>query len=396
MNEMKKKIYLFPAAALLAAIASSCSEELPDSPVSADSAECITFSSPAVSFDGISQTRATSASFFGDGGIGEFTVWGYCVPYLIQSSSTLNYEGAVGDWNTKSSLCAPVLFDTGYSGTTVKVSGTRAEYTPLKEWVVYNGDLAASYNYTYSFIAAANGKGADNEGGFTMLAGTQNNHTPRLRFTMPFQGGALTTALDRNNISDALVASTFDRTRRMGKIDLDFSHILTGIRFRVNNKTGRELVVTRLTLSGQFYREAEFSFATDRMATATVPLSESSYSGTFTVFTGTQTVPDNGSSLLGKTEENPEGDMLLLLPNTSPDASEHPLGANKRITVEYTVGGEARPPFNIDILRLNYNPRPNTRHTANLTFVDDNIVLVFQADNQTNWENGSDNNIDIH
>lgn len=392
---MNKKIYLFPAAALLAAIASSCSEDRPDNPGVPDSAEYISFSSPAVSFDGEGRTRAASAAYFGDGGIGEFTVWGYCVPYLI-SSETLNYEGAAGDWNTKSALCAPTLFGTGYTGTTVKVSGARAEYTPLKEWIVNNGDLAASYNYTYSFIAAANGKGADGAGGFTMLAGTQNNHTPRLRFTMPFEDGNLDMPRDRGNISDALVASTFDRTRRMGKIDLDFSHILTGIRFRVNNKTGRELVVTSLTLSGQFYREAEFSFATDRMATATVPLSESSYSGTFTVFSGTQTVPDNGSSLLGKTEENPEGDMLLLLPNPAPGASEHPLGANKRITVKYTVGGEVRQPFNIDILRLNYNPRPNTRHTANLTFVDDNIVLVFQADNQTNWENGSDNNIDIH
>ncbi len=393
---MKKNAYIsWTALVLISIMSASCSDNHDAPEMEPDSGSYITFAAPGLEYDGAGHTRARLAESFGEGGITSFMVWGYCVPYII-NTETLNYESASGDWNTKSAMCAPNVFDNGMGGTTVNVSGGKTDYGTLKPWIVNNNDIDASYDYNYSFIAAANGVGGNSQGGFSMGRLSSSDHTPVLTFNMPFSGGNTGDALDRADIPDALVASTFDRTRLLGKVNLSFDHILTGIRFRVNNKTGRELVVTKLTFQGQFYRTATYNFATNRMITQTVPLETSSYSGTYTVFDGNQTVVNDGSALLGKTDENPEGNVLLLLPNPNSGAAEHPLGANKRIIVEYTVGGEPRNPFAIDILRLNYNPQPNTRHTANLTFVDDNIVLVFQADNQTNWENGSDNSIDIH
>ena len=95
---------------------------------------------------------------------------------------------------------------------------------------------------------------------------------------------------------------------------------------------------------------------------------------------------------------------LLLLPNphATIDDSENEidnwaLGRQKQITIVYTIGGGADRTFTTDKdFRLSYIPDPNTLHTANFHFVGDDFVITFQADNNTMWENGSDNNLIIH
>ncbi len=46
--------------------------------------------------------------------------------------------------------------------------------------------------------------------------------------------------------------------------------------------------------------------------------------------------------------------------------------------------------------RLTYKTTPAHRYTANLNFVGDKFVLIFMADNNENWESGSDNDITIN
>lgn len=110
--------------------------------------------------------------------------------------------------------------------------------------------METSYGYTYTFIACANG----GDGTFTMSPASGMG-VPVLKFEMPFSDGSLgdnPTPLDHKLISDALIAAKFDHTRRNGKVDLAFSHILTGIRFRFHNHTSNDLVIESLSLKAAF------------------------------------------------------------------------------------------------------------------------------------------------
>ena len=110
-----------------------------------------------------------------------------------------------------------------------------------------------------------------------------------------------------------------------------------------------------------------------------------------------QTIPGESSQLMGYSIDNPDGTTLLLLPNpaANPTTDVLALGDNKTIIVNYTLNGEERE-WRYENFKLSYVPGANVRHTANLNFVGNEFTLIFQADNDLNWEDGSDNDIDIN
>ena len=363
---------------------------------SMDPAEYITFGRPGLVMKGSAGigesplSRSALADRFGAGAVESFKVWGYCVPRDVTNNKD-DYDAAENSWTLKSRYSRPDVFE----GQSVSTSDGTASYSPAKEWSQKADAVAESWDYKYTFIACANAGDR-----FSMSTGMG---VPTLTFAMPFSGGTTGTERDHNAITDALVAATFDHTRRSGKVDLSFYHILTGIRFRFHNHTDGLLTINSVTFSGRFYSEGRFSFEDTKAKPGVSPLSEKSFSGTFSLLDSPQTVGKQSSELMGKSTANPDGTTLLLLPN--PDATPetagsgdpvYSLGADKNITIKYTFEGGEERTWTIENFKLSYVPGANVRHTANFNFVGDEFVLVFQADNELNWEDGSDNDIQIN
>lgn len=230
-------------------------------------------------------------------------------------------------------------------------------------------------------------------------ATTGSSHGPRLSFTLDATGNSLTAPLDYKKQPDALIAARFDRKSTNGTVDLSFFHFMTGIRFKFHNHTSdKNLVIKRVTFAGRFFKQAVFDFTTDSPVMS-VP-SDQTYSGIFTLLNADQTITAGSADYMGG--DHPV--TLLLLPNpdgTLEDDQEYTLGSDKEIKIVYTIGDDSvERTFTHSKFLLNYIPKPNTLHTAHFNFVGDEFVVMFQADNGLNWEDGTnpgaDNNIDIH
>lgn len=391
---------------MAALVLGGCQSDAPDN--TSDAGEYITFGQPVLE---VSDSRSTLIDAFGDGEgqLNGFTVWGYCKPADAYGNDGKGDASAL--WNNKVNFITRADVFDGIA-VNVKSDGT-TQYDSPKQWLDNNND-----SYTYSFIALANYGSVANIA--HSIKGSGNARYPELTFNMPFDKlnatneNQINTALESSisdQVPDVLLASVFDRTRRMGKVPMAFQHMLTGVRFRAINKSGQELKIKKVTLSGRFYRTAYYSFETTTVRRRVDALEDNAYAGTFTVFNGNQTVIDGASAILGQpeTDINALGNVLLLLPN--PDGrppvgdndadAVYSLGDHKMINIEYTLtpkdGSEsATKKGSTGIFSLHYVPKPNTLHTANLTFTGDRVILLFQADNDTNWEFGSDNDIDIN
>lgn len=397
MNNYIRRITVAGVVALTAAVMSGCSDDSDNLTPVYDPADYITFGTPSFVLnggDGSAMSRSTLVDKFGDGGVTSFNVWGYCVPRTIDGNSD-DWNAAYNvKWPQKSSYSTPDVFN----NQVVTVDGSMMSYTDPKQWKAKSNSIAdveTSYGYTYTFIACANG----GKGRFTMSPASGMG-VPVLKFEMPFRGGSLgdnPTPLDHKLINDALIAAKFDHTRRNGKVDLVFSHILTGIRFRFHNHTSNDLTIRSLSFQGRFYRTGEFDFSGADAKRSVKTLSEDSFSGRFDLMTEPQTIPGESSQLMGYSIDNPDGTTLLLLPNpaANPTTDVLALGDNKTIIVNYTLNGEERE-WRYENFKLSYVPGANVRHTANLNFVGNEFTLIFQADNDLNWEDGSDNDIDIN
>ncbi len=390
-----KLIHVLTCAAAFAA----CGEK-PEVEPRVDETHYVTFTAPAVTMSGVEVgadglSRAKLLNAFPEGEA--FRVYGYCVPKQVNNTSE-DWQAASSPWDTKSGF---VRADVFYA-TDVKCGGGDASYgNNLKEWYVDEvGDVPAganAANFRYSFIAHYPVSGFTVNRASASVAGV-----PIFTFTMPWNGE--NTSLDHVLVPDAMLAEKFDHRRAEGAVGLRFYHILTGLRFRVNNYSNEELVIESVTMSGQFYREATFDYTKNVVKQATKSLSQSSYSGVFTLTNGAQSCPAGAASpYLGATVENPDGTTILLLPNLEADPStadrpENPiysLGDKKTITIRYHYGNGTGRTAVIENFHLSYKPGQSTRYTGNLNFVGDRFVLVFQADTDQ-WEDGSDNGIIIN
>lgn len=396
------------AFAIAAVALSSCSST--DEPNAIPSPEDnICFGLPTVNMDATlgdfadnAKTRAVSSWTK----IDKFQVWGFCVPNDV--SGKQNGNAAEQEWNDKSTFftsdnCADVFHDK-----TVATDDGFAYYN------INNNNLPSQTNYEfktwdnvsklpnarYAFIA---GYVPDGKGSFSMTKGFQTtendengknkSYGPKLTFTIGQNGNSLTTPLEYTNQPDAMVAAKFDHRKADGRVSLSFFHFMTGIRFKFHNYTSdKTLKIKKVTYSGKFHKTATFDFTTDQP----VMTVKDSYSGTFTLFNGEQSIPASASDYMS---DNGDPVTLLLLPN--PDGTTDPdgkfvLGSEKEITIVYSIGdGPERTFTHGPNFILNYIPKPNTLHTAHFNFVGDEFVVMFQAD-ENNWQNGSDNNVTIN
>ncbi|MDE6480515.1 MAG: hypothetical protein K2L45_09610 [Muribaculaceae bacterium] len=391
------------------------SEDLPEF----DSKQYISFVAPQLTFEsGVGSF--TRAELVDD--VTKFTVWGYCIPRNLGNQENINmawepWEKKAKNFRAGADVLNEYVVNVVGDNTFYDVnnpSGTTNVLNPQK-W--YNGtEHAKADDYNYAFIAAATPSG-----NFTMShSGVVNNSYPVLTFEMPHSSTDINTILDYNSQPDALIGTKFDQFNN-SKVKLEFSHIMTGLRFRFHNECTatetdrKDLVIHRVTFSGEFYKKATFSFESENMRSAIVTETKKvngidteqpvTYSGTFVLLDKDQTISAGESDLM-RHDGDPKGRsvkfLLLPNPNATLEPSEHAvddwaLGRQKQIVIEYSINGGDHHFFRTaKDFQLKYIPDVNTLHTANFHFVGDDFIITFQADNDSQWNNGSDGKLEIH
>lgn len=381
-----------------------------------DSSRYICFGRPAVSFAPIDVSqRSPNAGYPGIYSVlhnslpeGEsFGVVGCCVPYSISGgsvSTTPDYATASADWEHKKQL---VHADVFYKQEVTYKNG-RCSYPNLKKWYLPEDVPGTSLDFDrfrYSFFAYY-----PFEPYFTVTPSSSAAlGTPKFTFTMPFvsaTGTSNNAALDHELIPDAMISAHYDLEKASGNVTLTFRHLLTGLRFRVNNyDEEHDLTIHSLTLSGQFYRSLTLDFdESAHIIQQATPLSSDCYRGTFTIVSDSDPLATRqcirGSSKLMGESEGSGGTTVLLLPdvNADPRNPTNPtyyLGNEKTLTITYSFDGGNTTTQTIPNIQLAYQPVQSTRYTANLNFAGGSFVLVFVADNNEHWEWDDENNLII-
>lgn len=389
------------------ALISCTSTEEPDIVSSMD--EYISFAQPTVNLNATidnfaeSQHNTRTASWTS---IDEFKVWGFCVPYNVDG--TESKSAAIQEWNEKSTFFTKdpdifnglTVYDNGNSYCSYDNNNTPYKNDNFKQW---RSDV--SDNASYSFIAGYVPSGL---GSFKIdkalqttekdeTTGKNKSYGPKLTFTINQNNNDTTNNLDFKKQPDALLAATFNHRKSDGRVGLSFFHFMTGIRFKFHNYTSdKTLKIKKVTYRGIFHKTATFDFTTDE---PTMSVS-GEYAGKFILFDGEQIIPAGGSRYMGDLNDNDDDIVTLLLlpdPNGTTTPDEHfTLGSYKQIQIVYEIG-EVQKTFTYGKnFTLNYIPKPNTLHTAHFNFIGDEFVVMFQADDKKNWENGSDNTVTIN
>lgn len=389
----------------------SCRHDLSEG-TKPDPSQYICFGRPVVSFDPVDVSQRSKTGLFSvlhnalpDGA--SFGVVACCVPFSIigsSVSSTPDYASGSSDWENKKQL---VHADVFYKQEVIYNKGL-CSYRNLKRWYLPEDVPGTSLDFDrfrYSFFAYYPfGERFSVDPGSADALGT-----PKITFTMPFAKASTNTntaAIDHNLIPDAMVAARYDLEKASGNVTLTFYHMLTGLRFRVNNyDETRDLTIHSLTFSGQFYRSLTLDFdSANHMAQKAAPLNEDCYRGTFTIVSerdplATRQCIRGSSKLMGESDGD-GGVTVLLLPdvNATPNDATNPsyyLGNDKTITITYSFDGEETKTQTIPDIKLAYKPVQSTRYTANLNFAGDRFALVFVADNNEHWEGEDENDLII-
>lgn len=389
---------------LFAATTMACNDDRPDEFHSADDTKYIRFGAPTISIGNI-ETRSTLHNELPDGS--QFGVLGYCVPRQAETggiTDKFDFYGGDSDWDTKKDLlCADVFYnqEVSYSNGTCMYKNEQGDLTKWYTSDNVGDDAIDPSRFLYSFFAYY--PFTSTKGGFSTTPTSKDEvGTPKLTFTMPFeQGGDVTAPLNHELVFDAMLAAKYNHPQYDGNVKLTFYHLLTALRFRVNNydEGTEEVTIHSLKLSGKFYRSMTIDFSDATKVTQKVSeLNKDAYIGTFTIVD--ESTPEsfrkcaaNGSMLLG---EGTEGTALLLLPNVNAAAgSSLFLGEDKVLTVEYTFRGETKTRTFPDI-HLTYTPVQSRRYTASLNFIGGHLILEFIADNSDHWEWDQENDITIN
>lgn len=408
--------HLIPVA-LAALMAGACSDSQSDMPVPvADPATYITFAPPTLNltatmadfadnrYSGTSRAKATE--------VGNFRVWGFCVGRNVQNNDYVPTT-ALQEWNDKSSY---------FREHTVNRKDKIADLDNLNGDLVdassglYNSGTLTEWNTDYpdalhTFIGATSS--TDNVDFKMQPAGTdivvdattdpvtkKVFKGPSLKMEIKHTSTDIITSLKIDDQPDIMVAASFDKKSGSGRVPMSFMHVMTGIRFKLHNHANKKLIIHTITYGGKFFKTAYLDFTTD--SPELYVDERQTYSGIFTMVSKEQVIDAGSSDFM---EGNPDR-VMLLLPNpagTTADDGEFVLGSNKTITIRYNLEGDDENPDIegerekvISDFRLNYLPQPNTLHTANLHFVGDEFVIVFQDDSSKNWQNGTDGNrVDI-
>ena len=353
-----------------------------------DAGDRILFSTPSL----VVETRGTGelkdALTAGD----EFGVLGYCIPYQVGSSSKLDYNGAASPWSTKRNYCPPSVFykqkvTVGSSGCTYNRDGDVGNNP--KSWyrdglemdgTSSNPSIMNADEYQYSFFAYYP---YDEYWSVDAPLGASEAGAPKVTFTMPQVGGAdLSATLDQSLTPDAMLSVLYNRMKGDGNLKFNFSHVLTGLRFMLNNYSERDLIIYAIKLQGHFFKKVTvdfantvvaFSFPTDR------------YIGTYTLYEnpdGLRLVAPSEGQAGTSSDDYLEEEYLMLI-----SGEDSYFGENVQVVIDYKFGDAERKSQPISRPGT-FTPVPGVKYTAQLNFVGDAFVLQFIVDNNEQWEDG--------
>lgn len=414
MNRLRIILY---AAALLAGVSACDKEELPDTGASLSPGERILFSAPP-ELTVETLTRAAQDGFTTGQSFG---VMAYCVPYNV-GDNTLNYGSGSADWSTKRANCAPeVLYN---QKVTVALGGCTYDHTDSDGdtnnpayWYRdgYNtknenigSAISGTDNYRYTFFAWYP---YGDRFSITKADGTEYGQTdkgaPIVTYTMPQEGSDISTPLDKNATPDAMLAVLYNRTKADGSLTFDFSHVLTGLGFEVNNFSENELKIHRLTLSGKFYRQVTVDFSKATSATDFFTFPASYYTGEYVLFD--ESANENQPLVLPATDEETSvtstndiggqtpigGSHLLLISGSGNNFGPETTGNEVvKVNLTYTFGDEPENQRKVASYSRpsTFTPQPGVKYTAQLNFVGNAFVLQFVVDNNESWEDGGTDN----
>lgn len=376
---MKQK-YIFPALLLLC---SACQQEEWPQPDAASS-DVIRFAAPAVTVE--KSTRSTFYDTFPTDGT--FGVIGYCVPYLRGSDTEMDWASGSAFWGNKRGNAFPDVF---YEQT-VTYDGAACTYNydnngPRKWYnTTENPEATAPDDYRYTFFAYY----PQNHFTVESPADASTRGVPKLTFNMPFStDGNVNDKLDDTQTPDAMIAVVYNHLRTTGNVGFNFSHIMTGLGFAVNNYNyggdDETVTVRKVTLSGNFTRSITIDFSKNTNEDGFYAYS-GTYSGTYVIYNDLQ-----GFEVKPNSSASPIGDKHLLLLSNATDGTY--FGTDVKVHVEYTYKGNEktataeRP--------AGFQPRLGVRYTAQLNFVGETFALNFIAENNDFWEDGGDSDISI-
>lgn len=399
---MKQKFRNIALSLSLGALAAACTQsEGPE----LSGEKYITFGVPVISLsvtqdDFAGRGENTRAQLLTTADITKFNVYGFCVPDNVAGNGK-NNEAAPNDWNQKNPF-----FRTGpdvFKNVEVTIADALASYEIGNK--INKVEWNENEEARYTFIATYSPSGSYSI--MNSSAETGKEHGPKITFTLPYSGGDTGTPREYKQQPDALIAAVFDHQRADGNVNFSFMHLMTGLRFKIHNHSSKKLIITEMTFSGRFFASTTFDFSSDSPVMNTPDETANLYGATFSLFStpDQMDVPSESALFVGG-EESPA--TLLLIPNpnaTTDDTNEEfAIGRNKSIVIKYHFYDENETDpeiiadnakersFETTNFRLNYIPDANTLHTAHMNFTGNDFIIYFQADNNTNWENGSDNN----
>ena len=347
-----------------------------------------------------------------------FGVFGYCVPYS-PTEDKANWANGVTEWAGKKNFShADVMYNQPiyYDGDKCVYRGHEADSDLPRHWYT-QADAGADASkatinfeqFKYTFIAyhPYNQQG---EGGFGIQpADATTRGVPKLSYTMPYSANTdRSRELDIEAVEDVVWAMKTDHLPGSGAVELEFQHVLTGLRLQVNNYNPEDdsgantVTIHAITLEGDFYRSATIDFAP---ASPEMTVSDDRYSGTFHFLRDVAwEVPANSGKVVGSIPGKTDaGTAILLLPNADAKASDSApndpipyLGANKTITVTYSYPDKGQQTKHVRNFSLGRIPEQGVCYTLNLNFVGNQLLLMFTADSIEYWEAGSDNDIIIN
>lgn len=356
-----------------------------------DSGEMIMFSSPMLTVE----SKSTFIDAFKPGD--EFGVLGYCLPYTV-GTGNINYAGGSALWSNKINQCAPLVFYN--QKVTVKQSGcvydkdggsdNNPKYWYRNGYDIDNNenpDITEADNYRYTFFAYY--PYDDQEGKyFDIDHPTSESEAggPVFTFTMPQEGSDVDTPLNHKDTPDAMLAALYNRQKSDGNLQFNFSHILTGLGFEVNNFSENDLTVYSIKLKGSFLKKLTVDLSSGTLDFT----STERYYGTYTIYDGgTSGLLLQGVSSDETSSSSPSpigGEHLLLISGDGGNDGLTYLGEDLTVTINYKFGNKT----NSEELKRpgTFTPKPGVKYTAQLNFVGSAFVLQFVVDNSEEWDDG--------
>lgn len=196
-----------------------------------------------------------------------------------------------------------------------------------------------------------------------------------------------------------MVSILYDRRSSEGSLQFRFYHMLTGLRFVINNYSDEDdLQIHSLKLSGSFFRYINLDFTASTVNYTfhdTVNPDNDYYNGTYVIYDNPENPVRLDAAPTGEftSSEGKFGQEYILLIS----GEDSYFGENVHVTIDYTFGTQERK--SKEITRPGtFVPTPGVLYTAYLNFVGDAFSLQFEVGQDLNngeinhqWdENGHD------